>query len=133
MEAYKPYVDYILAGGVAETAYILSHQGAVCGTNLPIQQLPSYNFELEDENDPSKTHNVVVDERVNLLEAIGNKGVCKNKAGIRLYNQKYYPVNFDEEKHTLYLKKVLILKYLGTRRSLHRADQNFHRDRHVQC
>lgn len=48
MEAYKPYVDYILASGVAETAYILSHEGAICATNLPIQQLPQYNFDLED-------------------------------------------------------------------------------------
>lgn len=37
MEAYKPYVDYLLAGGVAETAYLLSNEGAVCGTNLPIK------------------------------------------------------------------------------------------------
>jgi hypothetical protein len=49
------------AGGVAETAYILSKEGAICGTNLPIQQMPSYNFDLVDENDPNKTHNVVVD------------------------------------------------------------------------
>lgn len=35
-EAYKPYVDYILSGNVAETAYILSHEGAICGTSLPI-------------------------------------------------------------------------------------------------
>jgi len=48
MEAYKPYVDFITASGVAETAYILSKQGAICGTNLPIQQLPQYNFDLED-------------------------------------------------------------------------------------
>jgi hypothetical protein len=34
--AYKPYVDYILNGGVAETAYLISHQGAICATNLPI-------------------------------------------------------------------------------------------------
>ena len=34
--AYKPYVDYILSGNVAETAYILSHEGAICGTSLPI-------------------------------------------------------------------------------------------------
>jgi hypothetical protein len=44
MEAYKPYIDYLLAGNVTETAYILSHEGAICGTNLPIQQLPTYNF-----------------------------------------------------------------------------------------
>jgi hypothetical protein len=37
MEAYKPYVDYIIAGGVAETAYLLSREGAICGTNLPIK------------------------------------------------------------------------------------------------
>lgn len=104
MDAYKPYVDYILASGVAETAYILSREGAVCGTNLPIKELPRYEFDLVDDENPDKTHKVVVDERVNLLEALANKGVCKNKAGIRLYNQKYYTVHSDD--NTLYLKKV---------------------------
>lgn len=104
--AYKPYVDYLLNGSVAETAYIISHEGAICGTNLPIQQFPSYNFQLEDEKDPNVKHNIVVDERANLIEALNNKGVAKNKAGIRLYNQKYYPVRYDEESKTLYLKKV---------------------------
>lgn len=43
MAAYKPYIDYILAGGVAETAYILSKQGVICGTNLPnLKELPRY-------------------------------------------------------------------------------------------
>ena len=109
MEAYKPYSDYILAGGVAETAYILSKEGAVCATNLPIQQLPQYNFELEDEKDPNKKNQVIVDERLNLLEALANQGVTKHKAGIRLYNQKYYTVNFNPGSKgfaTLYLKKV---------------------------
>lgn len=115
MEAYKPYVDYITAGGVAETAYILTREGAICATNLPIQQLPQYNFELEDEKDPSKKHQIVVDERVNLLEAIANQGVAKHKEGIRLYNQKYYTVNFEPSGSkpytTLYLKKVILLRY----------------------
>jgi hypothetical protein len=106
-EAYKPYVDYILNGGVAETAYIITHQGAICATNLPIQQFPAYNFEIEDEKDPNIKHSIVVDERTNLLEALANHGVSKNKAGIRLYNQKYYTVRLDEENNTLYLKKVL--------------------------
>lgn len=60
-------MDYLLNGAVAETAYIISHQGAICGTNLPIAQLPSYNFEIEDEKDPNIKHNIVVDERANLL------------------------------------------------------------------
>lgn len=37
MEAYKPYIDYIMAGGVAETAYILSKEGVICGTSLAIR------------------------------------------------------------------------------------------------
>lgn len=116
MEAYKPYVDYILAGGVAETAYILSKEGALCGTNLPIKELPRYNFQVEDEKDPNKKNKVLVDQRLNLLEALANEGVCKNKAGVRLYNQKYYTAHFDFEPKnpksikTLYLKKVHINK-----------------------
>lgn len=117
MEAYKPYVDYIVAGGVAETAYILTKEGAICATNLPIQALPQYNFELEDENDPAKKHQIVVDERVNLLEAIGNNGVPKHKEGIRLYNQKYYTVHFENASNkpftTIYLKKVKLKIILG--------------------
>lgn len=54
MDAYKQYVNYILAGGVAETVYILARNGAICGTNLPIQVLPTYNFDLEDAKDPNK-------------------------------------------------------------------------------
>ena len=107
MDAYKPYIDYLTNGGVAETAYILSREGALCATNLPIQQLPSYEFDLVDDDNPDKTHKVVVDQRANLMDALSNKGVCKNKAGLRLYNQKYYPIHYDEETRTLYLKKVL--------------------------
>lgn len=103
--AYKPYVDYILSGGVAETAYILSDQGVICATSLPINEMPRYEMEMEDE--VGKKNKVIVDERVSLLEALGNKGVSKQPYGIRIYNQKYYPVNFDGEKGTLYLKKVV--------------------------
>jgi len=67
MEAYKPYLDYITQGGVAETAYILSRQGQICGTNLPIKEMPKYEFNLVDDKDPNVTHKVVVDERANLL------------------------------------------------------------------
>lgn len=93
--AYQPYLDYITNGGVAETAYLTTHEGAILATNLPIKEFPKYNFQLEDEKDPNIKHNVVVDERTNLLEALANHGVSKNKAGIRLYNQKYYTVRED--------------------------------------
>ncbi len=65
--AYKPYIDYILADGVAETAYILSRDGTLLNTNLPITTMPTYNYELEDEKDPTKTHTIVVDEKASLV------------------------------------------------------------------
>jgi len=49
-----------------------------------------------------------------LLEAISNEGVAKNKAGIRLYNQKYYTTHYDYDKKSpddfkkIYLKKVKV-------------------------
>jgi hypothetical protein len=60
---------------------------------------------LEDENNPNQKHKILVEEGANLLEALGNNGVAKNKAGIRIYNQKYYTVHWDDETKTLYLKK----------------------------
>jgi hypothetical protein len=71
--------------------------------------MPRYEMEIEDAN--GKTSKVVVDERVSLVEALANKGVSKQPYGIRIYNQKYYPVNFDAEKGTLYLKKVNIVLF----------------------
>jgi len=43
-----------------------------------------------------------------------SRGVVKNsKAGIRLYNQKYYTVKYDDEGvlPTLYLKKVILVLF----------------------
>jgi hypothetical protein len=51
---------------------------------------------LEDENNPNVKHKIVVDEAANLLDALANKGVTKNKAGIRIYNQKCYTVHWDD-------------------------------------
>jgi hypothetical protein len=107
MEGYAPYLAMITANGVAETGYILSSEGAICATNLPITELPRYEFDLEQ--DDGSTTKIVVDERANLLATLANKGVPKHKEGIRLYNQKYVPVKFDEENKTLYLKKVTLL------------------------
>jgi hypothetical protein len=75
--------------------------------------MPKYNFDLVDDKDPSKTHKVIVDERANLLSALSNNGVCKDPAGIRLYNQKYYLSHFDASPYdavkSMYLKKVFSL------------------------
>ena len=105
-EAYKGYIDYITAGGVAETAYIVAKNGALCASNLPIQAFPSYEFDMEDENDPSKTNKIVVDEGKNFIDAMEHQGRTSHPAGLRLYNQKYYFVCYDEVDKHIYLKKV---------------------------
>jgi hypothetical protein len=51
MDTYKPYVDYIIGGGAAESAYILTLQGQLCGTNIPIKEMPRYEVEMENEKD----------------------------------------------------------------------------------
>jgi hypothetical protein len=66
---------------------------------------------LEDEKDPNIKHKIIVDERVNLLDALKNKGVTKNKEGLRLYNQKYYLSNYDAELSHCYYKKVNVLLF----------------------
>ena len=49
---------------------------------------------------------MVVDEGANFIEAMSNNGRTKHPAGLRLYNQKYYAVNVDQDKNVIYLKKV---------------------------
>lgn len=51
----------MLAGNVSESAYILTRQGAVCGSSLNIDKLPAYQFDFEDQNDPNVTHKGVMD------------------------------------------------------------------------
>jgi hypothetical protein len=84
----------------------VARNGAICATNLPIQAFPAYNFEIEDEKDPSIKTNIVVNEAENLLDAVAHQGRTKHPAGIRLYNQKYYTVRSDENQNLIYLKKV---------------------------
>ena len=62
-------------------------------------------MKLPKDSNPDEEEDFVVDERTNLLEAIGNKGVPKAKSGLRINNEKYFSVMFDEERRTWYLKK----------------------------
>lgn len=39
------------------------------------------------------------------MSALQNKGDCKLKGGVRVGGEKYFMVNFDEEKNIMYLKK----------------------------
>ena len=67
---YQAYVDSIMADGVAEMAFIIGHKGDLYATNCPIQQMPVYEFDVLQEDDSTKKE--VIDEKVNLVEALEN-------------------------------------------------------------
>ena len=47
---------------------------------------------------------VQVNESATLLECMARNGLTENKAGIRLNNVKYYCVNYDPDRKSMYLK-----------------------------
>lgn len=106
---YKGQIDYIMSGGVAESAYMLSREGAFCAASLDIKEMYRYEMEVEDNDKPEVMHKIVMDERAAIMDAIAHEGVCKLPGGLRLCNQKYYSVHPDLEKETYYFKKVIIL------------------------
>eukprot|EP00335_Anophryoides_haemophila_P000320 CAMPEP_0204821014 /NCGR_PEP_ID=MMETSP1018-20131115/1449_1 /ASSEMBLY_ACC=CAM_ASM_000518 /TAXON_ID=46462 /ORGANISM="Anophryoides haemophila, Strain AH6" /LENGTH=84 /DNA_ID=CAMNT_0051918657 /DNA_START=155 /DNA_END=409 /DNA_ORIENTATION=- len=63
-------------------------------------------MKIPKDSNPDEEEDFTVDERIILLESIGNKGVPKAKSGLRINNVKYFSVNFDEERRTWYLKKA---------------------------
>jgi len=46
-----------------------------------------------------------------LVKALASKGITGHDAGVRINNEKYYTVQFDDEALSWYLKKVRILNY----------------------
>lgn len=44
-----------------------------------------------------------------LVKALASKGITGHDAGVRINNEKYYTVQFDEEALSWYLKKVRII------------------------
>ena len=63
------------------------------------------DVEIADANNPDKLVKHQTDEKKNLLEAINNRGVTKEAAGIRITGEKYMTVRFDGDTKTWYLKK----------------------------
>lgn len=103
---YMGHINYITAGKVAESAYMLSREGAFCASSLGIQEMYRYEFEVEDNEKEGVMHKIVMDERLAVMDAIANEGVCKLPGGLRLCNEKYYSVHPDLEKQSYYFKKV---------------------------
>lgn len=83
MEAYKPYIDYLLNGGVIECAYIMNLQRCMLLT-CPSNNSHIMSSKLKVRKNPNIMEKIVVYERNNLLDALGNKGVTKAKGGVRI-------------------------------------------------
>jgi hypothetical protein len=112
--SWNDYVNAYLLNNTdsntGNTATNVCQHGAIVGNgdgtvwaSSPGFGLSQYNLEVEQENGTKKTVNV--NEFKNLVDAFDNKGTTNAVGGIRIHNEKYFPVSFDEDKKLLYLKK----------------------------
>jgi hypothetical protein len=95
-----------------KTAYNICDQGAIIGNQDGTIWASTPGFALKtsetvevDREDGNGTEKVTLNEITNLLDAFNNKGEAKQKGGIRINGEKYFPVSFDADNNILYLKK----------------------------
>ena len=63
-------------------------------------------FKVEvDKEDGSGTEKIDIDEFPNLKDACEHEGTTARKGGLRINNEKYFMVNFDNDRSVMYLKK----------------------------
>jgi hypothetical protein len=102
--SWQVYVDYLKGGNCVSVGALMDHAGNVLGSSNGSTQLPSYELSFEDET--GKVQKVKVDERANLLDALAKGGQCGLPGGIRLFNEKYMCVQFDQIQQVMYLKRA---------------------------
>jgi profilin len=105
MGGWKDYISYMTNENVTEHAHIFGHDGSVWASSTGLAALKASDIDIPDANNPDKTVKHHCDEKKNLLEAVGNKGVTKDAAGVRINGEKYQTVRFDADTKTWYLKK----------------------------
>ena len=69
-------------------AAIVGNTDGTVWASSPGFSLGSYSESVEDENGNSSKVNI--DQFANLLQAFNNNGVCSNKGGIRIQQEKYF-------------------------------------------
>lgn len=88
-----------------ESGALLSAADGSVWAQTPNFALSNYSLAIPDEEDEERTNQVEYNEAANLLHMFAHDGAAINAAGIRINGEKYYLVNSDKEKHTIYLKK----------------------------
>ena len=91
------------ASNVCEGAAIIGNTDGTVWASSTGFNIGKYTIEIE--KDDGSSEKAEIDEFQNLLDAFNNNGVATRKGGIRLNNEKYFIVSYDEERNVLYLKK----------------------------
>ena len=105
MGGWIDYITYMANENVTETSHIFGHDGSVWASSTGLTALKVGDIEIPDANNPDKNVKHNCDEKKNLLDAVANKGVCKDAGGVRINGEKYMTVRFDGDTKTWYLKK----------------------------
>jgi profilin len=114
--SWQDYVNGFLMNFVDKDAdnreYLnVCEHGAIVGNGDGTVWAKSDNFSFgvfkveTEKEDGSGTEQIDVDEFANLKDSFENEGVTKRKGGLRINKEKYFMVNFDADKQTMYLKK----------------------------
>ncbi|EGR34207.1 profilin family protein, putative [Ichthyophthirius multifiliis] len=100
MSGWDQYVDYLVKDKICQHGYIVGKQdGLIWATNSGLKTFNTYDVTVEDKS-------YSCNEAKLLVAACQNKGVPTDpNIGIRINNEKYYTVHFDQDAGTWYLKK----------------------------
>ena len=100
--SWEDYLKFALDEDVLESAAIYNRNGVTLASSFDISK---YDVEVENQNDPTspnllsyeETEQLIYGKKMPIIKAINNEGIVKHPAGLRINNNKYYTVRFDEE------------------------------------
>ncbi len=92
------------ASNICEAGAIVGNQDGTVWASTTGFKLGSEEVEIEKE-DGSGPYKITVNEFNNLTDVFNNNGISKSLGGIRINGEKYFVVNYDQDKSILYLKK----------------------------
>ena len=89
---------HILVNAVEEAAIIGNTDGAIWASTQGFT-IGTVTVEVEGKG------KIQMNEFINIADAFAHNGDCTKDGGIRLNGVKYFMINFDNDKKTMYLKR----------------------------
>ena len=102
MSGWDAFIAAMQQVGVTHGCIMSRENGALWAATAGFT-LDNYEAEVSDETGEHLLR-VSIQEHPRLLHVVNNEGVAPDEYGIYLAHKKYFRVNFDSEKRSIYLK-----------------------------